>query len=97
MARGDENGLVRSYSRGLSAFPTCLPIPQTWVAWEAVKLLGSAQDSPLLGGRAHRGWTLEERGKEELLPGMENVTILLETGRGRADRSASGVSRQNWE
>lgn len=55
---------------GLSASPRACP-SQAWAAWQAVTLLGSAQGSPPLGGRAHRGWTLEERGKGELQPGRK--------------------------
>lgn len=71
VARGDEGGWQEATPAGLPAFPACLPTPQTWAAWPAVTLLGSAQGSPPLEGRAHHGWTLEEREKGELLPGQK--------------------------
>lgn len=91
MARGARTGWQEAAPLG-SAFPTRLPTPQTWAAWQAVTLLGSARGSPPLGGRAHRGWTLEERERRITTRAerAESVLMLLGTGGGRAGRGASG-------
>lgn len=64
---GMGTGWQESTPRLASFFsPRACLFPRPGAAWQAVKLLGSAQGSPLLGGRVCCGWTLEEK-REELI------------------------------